>query len=731
MKHLFTLKSLLLTLVMLCGLNAYAQTWEEVSIDALTSSDVFLIVDNYSGAALINSNGTGSAPTATSVMTKGSIDVSKIKDDMKWNISGNSKDGYTFYVNGDHAKWLYCTNINNGVRVGANGNKLFTIDGNYLKNSATGRYVGVYNNQDWRCYTSKGGNIANTVTAFFKYVEDPTAVAMPTIEATPTPVQDDKYYLNTDVTATIKCATKGATIQYAITGNDVTEATEIASWTNGSEVSFTSSEPATRVLWAKAVKEGNESPVASKEFTFIKEPVLLKYELVVDKSQIVPGAKYVITNSDDTRAMLGWVSDDNNCKESEITISNSVLELPSDFTGIITLGKDETGYTLKQLDGLYLTATGTKTSKTNYMKAVSAPEDNSHWTIEIGNDHVASIVNAKNTNAGIMQYNSSSKLFSCYNEASQNSLHLYRMATVATETGLDAVLVGTVNGMYQIKTPLRVNYKDEEYVYASTIGGGSTKTSPTDAQKKEWWSDDENKFKFTQNDWVAIQNSGLEVGAEIEAGSVATLVSNDAFPVVEFVSEVNPTTVSAIDANTYRVANFNIGSDSPLVNKLWLVEPQPAEYCKVKGYVDATTDVKTNYLFAKTGSEATVIEGTSYEPLKMTVNLADAATKITKSGWYVFEGIVIKNGTIRELNAISATVGSIETGVEGVETSSVKVYGAEGVINVESEEVAPIAVYSANGAIVSSVEASSASIAVAPGFYIVKAGNSVSKVTVK
>lgn len=305
----------------------------------------------------------------------------------------------------------------------------------------------------------------------------------------------------------------------------------------------------------------------------------------------------------------------------------------------------------------------------------------------------------------------------------------YKVTTVETKTGLDAVLKGTVCGKYQINTPLRVNYTDAKYAYASTTEGGSTKTAPTDAQKKEWWSDKEDG-SFNQNDWVAIQGLDVQVGTEIEAGSVATLVSNSEFPVVEF-DTMTPADGTAIPANTYRVANFNIGNVSPLVSDLWLVAPQPAEYCKVKGYVDATTDVKTNYLFAKTGSEATEIEGTSYDPLKMTVNLDAANEKITKSGWYVFEGIVVNNGTILELNAKSATVGSIETGVEGVETSSVKVYGAEGVINVESEEVAPIAVYSANGAIVSSVEASSASIAVAPGFYIVKAGNSVSKVTVK
>ena len=144
MKHLFTLKSLLLTLVMLCGLNAYAQTWEEVSIDALTSSDVFLIVDTYSGAALINSNGTGSAPTATSVMTNGSIDVSKITEDMKWNISGNSTDGYVFTINGNANEWLYCKNANNGVRVGTGADKTFTFDTsvNRLKNNGQKRWLG-------------------------------------------------------------------------------------------------------------------------------------------------------------------------------------------------------------------------------------------------------------------------------------------------------------------------------------------------------------------------------------------------------------------------------------------------------------------------------------------------------------------------------------------------------------------------------------------------------------
>ena len=665
---------------------------------ALTVAEAKNLIDNTSAEQL--------ADPTQKVYVKGTISsITKLNSDntITYLLDG---DAFTIY----HGKGL--------------GEKTFAS----VDDLAVGASVIVYGNLYY--YSATSLYEMNTGNYLVEYTTPAGFVEKPVITETSTPDFGSSYYTTSTATATIASATEGATIQYAITGDNVTDAATIESWTEGATVSITSEVAGTKILWAKAVKDGKESVVASKEFTFTTDvaPEGTYFVLVTDASQIVEGAKYVITSETDDAAMLGWETGDKNCKPQSVTASNGVLELPADFTGIITLGKTETGYTLKQLDGLYLTATGTDK---NYLVAKSALEDNSYWTITIGNNNVASIKNVKNTSRGVMQYNSSNKLFSCYNKASQNSLHLYRLAKevpVATKTGLDAVLAGNVGGKYQINCALRVNYKDDNYVYASTIGGGSTATAPTAAQAKEYWSDKVENFR--QNDWVAIADlDETYVGKEIEAGSVATYVENNGFPVIKFDS-MNAKEGTKVETNTYRVANFNIGSTSPVVNKLWLVSPQPAEYCKVKGYVDVA-DVKASYLFAQTGSEATVIEGTPYEPLDMTINLADADKKITEQGWYVFEGIVIKNGKDLELNAISATAGSIETGVEGVETSSVKVYGAEGVINVESEEVAPIAVYSANGAIVSSVEASSASIAVAPGFYIVKAGNSVSKVTVK
>ena len=145
--------------------------WVLTSLSDLTPSDVFVIVgNNGSNYAMSNGNGTSSAPTAVSVTIEGGQITSTVANTIKWTISGNATDGYTFYPNGDTEKWLYCTNANNGVRVGTNESKTFKVDDGYLKHNGTSRYVGIYNSQDWRCYTSSGSNIANQTFAFYKKV---------------------------------------------------------------------------------------------------------------------------------------------------------------------------------------------------------------------------------------------------------------------------------------------------------------------------------------------------------------------------------------------------------------------------------------------------------------------------------------------------------------------------------------------------------------------------------
>ena len=223
-------------------------SWVATTLADLTADDIFVIVGTYSNGsyAMTNDSGTSSAPGATHVTVKDNEITCDIADNMKWNISGNSTDGYTFYPNGDAENWLYCTNTNNGVRVGKNDNKTFEIKGNYLYHKETSRYVGIYSSQDWRCYTSINSNITDQTFAFYKY-ESNAAVKNPIITV------DETFVGST--TATITCATDGATIYYSYDNENWTEYTAALTIT------------ATTTIYAKATKGEDESSVVSKTTT--------------------------------------------------------------------------------------------------------------------------------------------------------------------------------------------------------------------------------------------------------------------------------------------------------------------------------------------------------------------------------------------------------------------------------------------------------------------------------
>ncbi len=201
----------------------------ETDLANFTATDVLIIVgNNGKNYALPNDGGTSSAPTAVPVTVSGTSITSEIVDKLKWNVTGNNTDGYTFYTNGSTTTWLYCTNTNNGVRVGTNTNKTFKYQNNYLYHIGTSRYVGIYNSQDWRCYDGyTGNNIADQTFKFYKYIAA------------------SEVYGNWRTTVTVPVAitsagraTFSSTNALDFTGADV-EA-YIAKSTDGSNVTFTS-----------------------------------------------------------------------------------------------------------------------------------------------------------------------------------------------------------------------------------------------------------------------------------------------------------------------------------------------------------------------------------------------------------------------------------------------------------------------------------------------------------
>lgn len=147
--------------------------WVRRDLSAITEHDVFVIVgDNGSTYAMTNDNGTGSAPTAKRVTVSGNKLAGDPAEEIQWHLTKDG-DNYTFYPVGSTTTWLYCTNTNgNGVRVGTNANKVFTLSGRYLQHTATGYYVGIYNSSDWRCYNNTNYYIRSQFTRFYVRVND-------------------------------------------------------------------------------------------------------------------------------------------------------------------------------------------------------------------------------------------------------------------------------------------------------------------------------------------------------------------------------------------------------------------------------------------------------------------------------------------------------------------------------------------------------------------------------
>lgn len=158
------------------------EDWVLTDLADLAPGDVFVIVgNNGSTYAMSNDGGASSAPSAVEVTLSSNKQkiTSTVTDNIKWNISGDAEDGYTFYPDGETEKWLYTINSNNGVRVGVNEtNNLFIIQDDYLFNTATSRYVGIYNSQDWRCYTSINSNIEDQTFAFYKKIIEPEEIVV-------------------------------------------------------------------------------------------------------------------------------------------------------------------------------------------------------------------------------------------------------------------------------------------------------------------------------------------------------------------------------------------------------------------------------------------------------------------------------------------------------------------------------------------------------------------------
>ena len=310
----------------------------------------------------------------------------------------------------------------------------------------------------------------------------------------------------------------------------------------------------------------------------------------------------------------------------------------------------------------------------------------------------------------------------------------FTLNPLSTEVGLDKVLSANPGEAYLIVPNLYGHYHDGTYLYASTeLNTGSSKNTFNEDKKSAELSDKESNFH--QDDWVAISGLSADyVGKELEtANHVANVVANNEYPVISFDQEVGQTEHNVAAINTFRVENFNIHADNAAVSNIWLVAPQPAEYCAVGGNVNVENiHPSEGYLVLQSADMATTADNeTAIEPLTMKVYFNPATFTFGVDGWYSFTGIVKREGNGLVFTLQEVTEAPSTTSIDEIDGGGARIFAGNGNIHVAADALTSITVYSTTGQIVTSIDASSATIAVTPGFYIVKVGNRVTKLAVK
>lgn len=393
--------------------------WIATDFADLKENDQVVIVGIKSEKyyAMSNDNGTSKGPAPIEVSISGSKLANEPAANTIWyvGVDGNNR---IFYKDSGKDTWLYCTATNNGVRVGTNDNKTFAWTNNYLQHKGTSRYLGIYNVQDWRCYTSHTAtNIANQTFQFF--VKTGESGGEEGGETPAYPVQlimsDITCSAQTENSLTFNWAAVANATGYEVTCNNKTETVNDVTYTAtgltastqytisvkavGDGTNYTTSEAKTQTGTTAAAQGGGET---SKT-----------WKLVTDASTLTAGDKLAIVSSSKGKVAGSLTSQ--YLESIAVTITgNAFSTLPSGAVEF-TLGGASGAWTLAGSDGKLLGATA--------VKKLAWGSGTTTWSISIDNNGDATIQNGTSS-YGRFLYNNSSPRFTTYTSNATSSMLL-------------------------------------------------------------------------------------------------------------------------------------------------------------------------------------------------------------------------------------------------------------------------------------------------------------------
>lgn len=147
-----------------------------------------------------------------------------------------------------------------------------------------------------------------------------------------------------------------------------------------------------------------------------------KYQLITRTDSLITGKKYLIASMQDGQGfvMKEYDGSSNNWKYVQSSASNSCIKYQEGMAGL-TLGGNANAWTF--YDGKYY-MDATSTTSINHLKGSSDVDKYNKFSISFSNNTAVITCTGKKTR-NVLQYNSDSKLFSCYTSG-QDPVYLYK-----------------------------------------------------------------------------------------------------------------------------------------------------------------------------------------------------------------------------------------------------------------------------------------------------------------
>lgn len=286
------------------------------------------------------------------------------------------------------------------------------------------------------------------------------------------------FSTSSGVTAGTDCSLSEVGFVYNATGtpnvDDDTKAT-IDSYTSGNlNKSVTGLTPNT-TYYVRAFATNEHGTSYSDQKSFKTEELTGDvFELVTDADDLNDGDQIIILNTGGTFAMGANTGNNSPAVAAAVdkwSISGTTVTVLSGVQ-IITLGTSNGHWTFDTGSGFLHAAS----SSSNYLKVQDPNDVNGEWTISLNASNEATITSQGSYTRDVLQYNSSSTLFSCY-ASTQQAVKIYKKASDCTKP-TDITITSAASAF--IGTPLSLTCtggNGNTVVWSVTNGTGTASLS--------------------------------------------------------------------------------------------------------------------------------------------------------------------------------------------------------------------------------------------------------------